>query len=348
MEKPLWSDVHVQVHRGLRMRSLLPPGAAVVVAVSGGQDSITLLRLLLDLQPKWHWRLQVVHGDHRWRPDSADNAAFVQDLCQGWGIPCRVVTAGDIPATEAAARQWRYQVFETIAQEGGYTHVATGHTATDRAETLLYNLIRGSGADGLQALAWQRPLGEDLPQMTVVRPLLDLTRQDTADFCQRFALPIWPDPTNQEVTYARNRLRLAVMPYLREHFNPRVETALAHTAELLMADVACLDALAQALYATAVQFPTEHASWQLHRPSLRTAPLALQRRVVRQVLGQVMTAEVGFSHIEKLVALIDAPNRTQTDPFPGGLVAVVAADWILLQPLAADLGHGAAVGPGSP
>ena len=110
-------------------------------------------------------------------------------------------------------------MFEQLAVEQECLRIATGHTATDRAETLLYNLMRGSGADGLQALGWQRPISDTSPGVQVVRPLLNWTRQETATFCYQFNLPIWEDSTNQDRTYARNRLRLDVMPLLRKSFN---------------------------------------------------------------------------------------------------------------------------------
>lgn len=332
MPRPPWSDRHAQIHRGLRGRSLLPQGCSMVVAVSGGQDSVALLKLLVDLQPKWRWRLWAVHCDHGWRPDSAENAAFVADLCQNWGVPCQVIAAETRPTTEAAARHWRYDVLGKATQTLGATHIATGHTATDRAETLLYNLLRGSGTDGLQALAWQRPLSPDQPGLTVVRPLLDLTRQDTAQFCQQFGLPWWIDSTNADLTYARNRLRLDVFPLLQRHFNPRVEQTLAKTAEILTAEVALLDHLTEELYAKAVQ--AKDSFWLIQRSALQSAPLALQRRVLRRLLQQVMTAPVTFDHVEKLVALMSAPNRSQTDPFPGGWLARVDADQIHVLPTA--------------
>ncbi len=236
-----------------------------------------------------------------------------------------------VPETEAQARVWRYQVFEQLALEAGGARIATGHTATDRAETLLYNLIRGSGIDGLQALSWERPLSETTPQIKVVRPLLDWTRQDTADFCRQFALPIWQDSTNQDLRYARNRLRLEVMPQLRENFNPKVETTLAQTAELLTAEVELLEQLTQELYDTVVQPPINSEPWRIDRVSLRNAPLALQRRVMRRVLHEAMPAQVSFDAVEKLVRLIDAPNRAQTDPFAGGLKGMVEKEWIVLR-----------------
>ena len=325
-----WSSTHAGVHRLLRIRSLLPQGVTGLVAVSGGQDSVCLLKLLVDLQPKWGWRLQVVHCDHRWRPDSAANADFGQDLCKQWGVACQVVVADADYPTEAAARQWRYQVFETLAHQGNWTHVVTGHTASDRAETLLYNLLRGSGPDGLQALTWQRPLAPASPT-TVVRPLLALTRQQTGEFCRQFDLPIWSDSTNQDTRYARNRIRLELLPYLQEHFNPGVEATLATTAELLVAEVELLETMAADLYDQVVQPAQGEDPWRMARSPLSSAPLALQRRVLRRVLGQVTTAQVSFAQVEKLVALLTAPNGSRSDPFPGGLMAVVEGEGVVFR-----------------
>lgn len=327
-----WSTTHAGVHRLLRVRPLLPAGAAGLVAVSGGQDSVCLLKLLVDLRPRWGWQLRAVHCDHRWRPDSGANADFVRQLCDGWGVPCEVVTAEADCATEAKARHWRYRVFEELASRERCTQVATGHTASDRTETLLYNLLRGSGTDGLQALAWQRPLSHN-SAIAVVRPLLGLTRQQTGEFCRQFDLPLWEDATNQDMRYTRNRIRLELLPYLKEHFNPGVDSTLAHTAELLTAEVELLEAMAEELYEAAVLGPaTGEGGWKIQRSPLQSAPLALQRRVLRRVLQQGAIAQVGFEHVEKFVALLAAPNGSQSDPVPGGGVAVVEGDWLVLKP----------------
>ncbi|WP_225907603.1 tRNA lysidine(34) synthetase TilS [Leptolyngbya sp. BL0902] len=401
MERPPWSDLHARLHRELRQRALLPQGAGVVVAVSGGQDSIALLRLLLDLQPKWQWRLWAMHGNHGWRPDAAENAAFVADLCQAWGVPCQVVQADPPPTSEAEARAWRYNRLGAMAQSLGATHIATGHTATDRAETLLYNLLRGSGTDGLQALAWKRPLGDSPAdaKLTVVRPLLAFSRQTTGTFCRRRGLPLWVDSTNADLSYTRNRLRLEVFPYLKAHIHPRVEHTLAQTAEILTAEVALLDQMTDDLYRAVVKpwaaqpsdkpsldaqvpnpsntqpsdkllldaqlpnpsntqppldadsldltdpdpqlsalplpllgvVPPETYAWRIQRSPLRDAPLALQRRVLRRALQHTLTAPITFDQVEKLVTLVTAPNRSQTDPFPGGWVARVEGDYIQIQ-----------------
>lgn len=333
-----WSPLHAHLHQTLRSRylvhssapetidsTLLPMQARLLVAVSGGQDSQCLLRLLADLQAKWQWQLYAVHCNHRWREDAAANADFVAQWAATLNVPCTVAVAATPPESEAAARQWRYQILGQTAQTWGCTHVVTGHTASDRAETLLFNLVRGSGLDGLQALSWQRSLSSDTSDISLVRPLLDVTREQTGDFCRAYNLPIWDDRTNSDRAYRRNRLRLDVLPTLRQHFNPRVDSTLAQTAEIVAAEVAYLTAEANRIYEQCI------VAEQVQRRSLRVVPLALQRRVMRQWLVNQLSTTPQFDQVEKVMALLQAPNRTQTDPLPGGAIAVVDEPWIRLQ-----------------
>ncbi|MEI1375544.1 tRNA lysidine(34) synthetase TilS [Nostoc sp. UHCC 0926] len=330
----VWTPLHAKIHRTIRSRHLFERNQRLLIAVSGGQDSLCLIKLLLDLQSKWGWDLGIAHCDHRWRSDSQANANHVENLAKTWGISFYLETANEPINSEATARDWRYQALSAIAQANNYQYIVTGHTASDRAETLLYNLIRGTGADGLQALTWQRPLTTSI---ILVRPLLEITRIQTEQFCQEFKLPIWEDSTNQDLQYARNRIRQELLPYLRDNFNPQVESALAQTAELLQAEVEYLEKAAQQLREKAMGIGDEEDSLtplvplRLNRRVLQKAPLALQRRVMRQVLQQILTDAPSFEHIEKLTALIIAPNRSQTDPFPGGAIAQVEGDWICLK-----------------
>lgn len=337
-DRPNWTRLHAKLHQTLRQRQLLAKQRRVLIAVSGGQDSLCLTKLLLDLQPKWGWQIAIAHCDHRW-PKDQGLAAHVQHFAQSWKLPFYLQTAAELKTSEAAARQWRYQALIEIAQAQGYQDVVTGHTKSDRAETLLYNLMRGSGADGLQALTWQRPLAEGL---RLVRPLLEISRAETLQFCQQQHLPIWVDAYNQDLHYARNRIRQELLPYLQTHFNPQVETALAQTAELLRADVAYLEAAAQELRQQAMApasvgeqgntaFVSESSTPRLNRLVLRQASLALQRRAIRQFLTFVQQAAPSFEQIEEMTALITAPNRSQTSSFPTGMIAVVEDHWIVLR-----------------
>ncbi|MFB2933944.1 tRNA lysidine(34) synthetase TilS [Aerosakkonemataceae cyanobacterium BLCC-F154] len=317
-----WTPLHAQIHRTLRKRQLLPKNQNILIAVSGGQDSLSLAKLLLDLQSKWRWKLAICHCNHRWRSDSEANANHVEKLAQKWQLPFYLSVTNQELKSEAAAREWRYQALIEVAQTDNYGYIVTGHTASDRAETLLYNLTRGSGADGLQSLTWRRNLTE---KIQLIRPLLEITRLETAQFCSDFQLPIWTDSTNEELKYKRNRIRLELIPYLKQNFNPQVEKALAQTAELLQAEVEFLENTAQEIK----QKASLNASiTQINRLILRSTPLAIQRRVMRQFLQENLGFAPSFEQIEKITALITAPNRSCTDPFPGGAIAQVENDWI--------------------
>ena len=320
-----WTPLHATLHRTLRVRHLLPKDRLLLVAVSGGQDSLCLIKLLLDLQPKWGWTLGIAHCNHRWRTDSEANALHVENLANAWSIPYYGATNDGSLPSEAAARKWRYEALSEIALAHNYQYIVTGHTSSDRAETLLYNLIRGSGTDGLQALSWQKPLDSGLQ---LIRPLLQINRAASAQFCQATKLPVWQDSTNLDLKYARNRIRHELLPYLQS-FNPQVETSLAQTAELLHCEVEYLELTAQQLHAQA-RHP--HEPLKLNCQVLQASPLALQRRVLRQFLFQALNRSPNFEQIEKLIALIFAPNKAQTDPFPGGGVAKVENGWISLIP----------------
>lgn len=325
-----WTPLHAKLHQTLRQRQLLKQHQRVLIALSGGQDSLCLTKLLLDLQPKWGWQLAIAHCDHRW-PKDEGIAAHVQQIAQNWGLPFIKQIAPEVTISEAAARKWRYQALIEIASTHGYPNVVTGHTKSDRAETFLYNLIRGAGADGLAALTWQRPLA---PGIQLVRPLLEVTRTETLTFCQQQHLPIWLDAYNQNLKYARNRIRQELLPYLKNNFNPQVETALSQTAELLRGDVEYLENAAyQLLQEAMVEVSGEQADtlFKLNRLSLGQAPLALQRRVIRQFLQKAQATAPSFEQIEEITALITAPNRSRTSSFPRGVTAVVEGDWIIFQ-----------------
>lgn len=327
LSSPPWTPIHAQIHRTLRQRQLLPKNQNILIAVSGGQDSLCLTKLLIDLQTKWQWKLAICHCDHRWRKDSEANANHVEKLAQNWQLPFYLQVTNQELKSEASAREWRYQALINIAQTYNFSYIVTGHTASDRAETLIYNLTRGSGADGLQSLTWQRNLTENIK---LVRPLLEITRLQTAQFCADFKIQVWEDSTNEELKYKRNRIRLELIPYLKQNFNPQVEKALAQTAELLQAEVEFLENLSQEILQQAT---TNSPIPQINRLILRSKPLAIQRRVMRQFLQQNLGFLPSFEQIEKLTALITAPNRSSSDPFPGGAIAQVENDWIYLKRL---------------
>jgi tRNA(Ile)-lysidine synthase len=335
----VWTDLHATVHQTLKHRMLLSKAQSIVLAFSAGQDSMCLLQILRDLQFKWQWRLAIAHCDHRWPPDSADNAIHVAQLAKDWNLEYHSFCAPKILKGEAEGRHWRYQVLQDLAEAEGFSAVLTAHTASDRAETLLYNLFRGSGMTGLQALTWRRPLSASVE---LIRPLLNLTRQQTGDFCIQRQLPIWQDAMNQDRAYRRNQIRLDVLPLLQTQFNPQIETTLARTAEILQAETEYLDAAAQELWSQATIPASQiRASMiaALHQPTLQQSPIALQRRALRHWLKETLKIQPNFEQIEKIVALIHGNNGDRTDPVTHHIIAEVQRPWLCLCNLYPETTH---------
>ena len=227
-----WSSWHDRLHRQLlRQPDLLPKKTSLLLAISGGQDSMVLLVLLKDLVRLHHWDLMVWHGDHGWHAGSATIAQGLKAWCDQQGVPivCSHAEANST-ASEAAARQWRYQELGMHAKHE-QRDVVTGHTATDRAETLLLQMARGTNLAGLGSLRPKRPLDSAAPSGPQLRrPLLSFSRDETLLICQELKLPIWLDPSNANPTYARNRLRQHVLPVL-EDLHPGSTRRLAELAE---------------------------------------------------------------------------------------------------------------------
>lgn len=318
----MWTLLHSHCHQILKQRQLLAPQESVLIAVSGGQDSVCLLKLLWDLQPRWHWHLAIAHCDHGWKTDQG-MAQWVQALAQDFQLPFFLETTTDLAETEATARQWRYQALVRLAEAGGFGKIVTAHSQSDRAETFLYNLLRGSGTDGLQSLGWRRQLS---PQVELVRPLLRISRAQTQAFCQRFQLPIWEDAYNNNLNFVRNRIRQELIPYLCQQFNPQAEKHLAQTLTILEAEADYWHHLTQQIYEqVAHQEPP-----RLERLALQQQPLALQRRVLRHFLQNHLPKMPTFEHIEALLVLLNGPQGSTSTALPGGRAVAVQGIYLTL------------------
>jgi tRNA(Ile)-lysidine synthase len=314
-----WTILHSKLQATLQGQNLLPRGTHILVAVSGGQDSLCLGQLLLDLSSRWDWRLAIGHCDHCW-PGDRGIADRVRSIAAAWQLPFYCWSTQNLPETEAAARYWRYAALAQMARTKNYTHIVTGHTQSDLAETLLYNLLRGAGSDGLSSLRAQRPLAdipsETLRERLLVRPLLNIDRPSTGQFCADRQLPVWQDAYNDEPRYARNRIRRAIAAF-QQDFHPQVTAHLAQTAEILSAEADYLAEVARGYYQAALV-----GEGEIDRRLLQPLPLAIQRRVVQQFL-QAQGITPSFAAIEAVVDLIDAPSNSRSSSLGGGQAITV-------------------------
>ncbi len=307
----------------LRTRRLAGPEDPILVAVSAGPDSTALLAALAALRAAGVvGPLSALHVDHGLRAGGDEDAAACHRACERLGVPYRsvrvTVGAGNV---QAAARQARYAALRDEAGRVGAVRIATGHTRTDQAETVLLRLARGAGARGLSGIPPRRG--------AIIRPLLDRARHEGLAYLERLGLGWNDDPTNATPRFARNRLRQRLWPLLLE-LNPAAEAALARTADLLRDDERALARLARAAAAgaagqgcTADEAGAEGADGVLVA-GLRGEPLAVRRRVVRRLVravgGPGATPEA--AHVEAALRLLrrDGPRRAG---LPGGLEAVV-------------------------
>lgn len=258
------------IDTAVRDYHLLEPGEMVVAAVSGGADSVVLLHWLAFRSP---CRVVAAHLNHGLRGAESDrDEAFVRTLCESWGIPCfvrRADVAAEVKAQgktlEEMGRECRYRFFEEVRREQGAQKIATAHTLSDNAETLLLRLARGTGLYGLCGIPIRRG--------GIVRPLLLCTRLEIEDYCREYGLSYVTDSTNLEDIYARNHIRLETIPSLKK-LNPELERGMGHTIEILREEQEYLEGAAREAYA-ACRVPEGLSCRELSR--LHTA---LQRRVI--------------------------------------------------------------------
>jgi len=217
----------------IEVHSLIDPGQSVLVALSGGPDSVALLHLLISLRDDLNLRLGAVHVNHRIRKREAQrDEKFCEALCEKLEIDLTIATE-DIPARakrlkqgiEETGREFRYDFFSFLADEDDYDRIALGHHADDQVETILFRLLRGSGRTGL--------LGMPVRRDQIVRPLLEVPKTDLLEYLKSHDLDYCLDSSNANLDYRRNYLRQKLLPMIREEINPAVDRALLSLRELL-------------------------------------------------------------------------------------------------------------------
>lgn len=219
-----------KVRAAIAQKRLLAPGEHVVVAVSGGADSMALLYALDGLRRDWRLALTIAHLDHGIRADTSEDLRVVRWAAEDLGLPL-ICEKRDVPSLakrekrnlEEAARRARREFLEEVARRVGAGKIALGHTRTDLAETVLLHLLRGTGPGGLRGFLPSAP--------PYIRPLLLCSREETRAFCRKHGIPFHDDPTNLDTRLLRNAIRLELLPFLAR-FSPRAEEALARAAEL--------------------------------------------------------------------------------------------------------------------
>ena len=311
------SPLAQRIRQSIARDALFPQGARVLVACSGGGDSVALASLLCEVAPDASWSVAgLLHVNHRLRGASADDdEAFCRRLAGELGVPITVERT-DVAARareerisiETAGHRVRYELFERVVRQGTADLVATGHTGDDQAETFLMRLVRGAGSAGLAGI---RPrIG------SVVRPLLDVRRSELREYLRLRGLSHREDPSNRDERVLRNRVRHRLIPFLAEQFSPAIADVLARNAAIAGDDDSWIDDAANAALDKIVQ--CTEGGLDVDAALLAAEPPAIARRVARNALERAGERRVGFGHVERLRRLADAGGTAPAAAdFPG-------------------------------
>lgn len=283
-------------------------GDKVVVAVSGGCDSVCLLHLLKRHAPNIILSLHVAHLNHGFRPEAKAEADFVEALSRSWGIPTTSSKRSVMQvcrdrglSKQEGARAVRYQFLKEVAQGIGASWIALGHTADDQAETFLMRILRGTGMRGLKGIPKMREARRQGPgEAWIIRPLLGISREEILREMKKEKISYVEDPSNLHPVYLRNQIRHALFPVL-EQYNPRVKKAFCREADLLREEDDFIEKYL--LEAIPGIVKTDASSVVIDLKPFQALHLALQRRVLRWGIGRLHPGlrGIGYQHIETII-----------------------------------------------
>ena len=316
-------------------------GATLVVAASGGPDSTALLRCLHNLREEHRLTLHVAHLNHDFRGAEADHdAAFVQRLADGLGLPCSIDKQDPIAyqrergvsSFEQAAREMRYSFLSAVAASVGAAAIALGHTADDQAETVLLHLLRGSGLHGLRGMAevaeWPWP--EPRPGPLLFRPLLGATKADTAAYCRELGQLYREDSGNYMWRFTRNKVRHDLMPRLARDYNPRVRESLTRLSRAAAEDVDYIEGELSRHWPSIAE--ERDGSVGLSVPALSNLHPALRRHALRRAYSTIAgdARRLSESHVEAMLSLLRSERGGRAMDLPRGVRASRKRDTLSL------------------
>ena len=295
-------------------------GSRILAGVSGGADSVCLLALLVRLREEYGWQIAAVHVNHRIREEAEEDAAYVRGLCKEWNVPFFLKEedvkkkAGEWHMSlEEAGRKVRYQAFAEAAEQFGADRVAVAHNRSDRAETLLFHLFRGTGLKGMGSI---RPV-----RGSIIRPLLDTGREEIEEWLKKNGISWRTDATNESDDYTRNRIRRRVIPYVEEEICGEAGLHLARAAGLLAQVSDYMDGQARARLQDCLVFYENDAAGLDVRAFLASDEL-LQTLMLKSLMEELSEGgrDIGQRHILDVQALFTKQSGRMLT-LPGGLEA---------------------------
>ena len=300
------------VNHTLKLHKLFPEHSRILIACSGGPDSMALLHLLQDIAAHRHtkYKLGIAVVDHSIRPESKDEVLWLQNQVDALGLSFYTTTF-DVPtlskdlklSEETVGRQVRYQWLNEIAHSEGYDYIAVAHHKNDQAESILAHLIRGTGLNGLTGMAVVSN-DYDIP---VIRPLLDVTKEELLAYLADRKLTYCIDSTNDDIRYQRNRIRHRIIPEL-EAINPAVVDAIVRLGSSVNEDVMVISDLTSRTFDKLVSIGKDEV--RISRRALRQEPLAIQRRLWQRLVSTIDSElTLTSAHQEQLLDIVNTGEK---------------------------------------
>lgn len=324
------TQIREKVKNTIKEYDMIEKGDKVLVALSGGADSVCLTHILSALSKEMKFSLYAAHLNHGIRGEEADrDENFAKEFCQSLDVPflSKTVKAEEIAKAEGltveeAGRRERYAFFREVCKMGGQRVIATAHNRDDAAETVLMRIIRGTGTDGLSGIKFVREDG-------VVRPLLRISRKEIEEYCTENGLKYCTDSTNADNDYTRNRIRNELLPYIRENFNPNINESLINLSDSAKADSDFLNSYAKRLYKSLGSPMPNRKPVVLHIESMEMVDSAIMSRLIiaaaKEAMGEGFYLEK--KHIRDILALKDKKTGAMLN-FPKGLSVCVKYGWL--------------------
>lgn len=316
---------------------MIRPGETVVAAVSGGPDSVALLSVLNDLAPEMGLKLIVAHVNHALRAEADMEEGFVRRLAGELGWPCEseridvdALRRKSKTSLEDAARSARYDFLRETARRLGASKIALGHHSGDQAETVLINLIRGAGNDGLKGIV---PVRDGL----YIRPLLFISRDEILDDLKKRGMTFVHDASNDSDDFLRNRIRRKLLPTLRESFNPKIEESLCRLAEIVSQEDDFMESLA-AKFLSNWNIGISREPAVLSVPEVLKLHDALQNRIIKRILEGFCPEGKGiaFTHVMAVKKLIHGSQPNASLDLPQSLLVRREYDRVIVELVSAD------------
>lgn len=284
-----------EVINTIKKYNLIEENDSIVIGVSGGPDSICLLHILNELKNELNFKIYVAHINHMIRKEAEEETEYVKDFCKNLGIECYIKRIDVVKiannlkrGTEETGRQIRYEFFNEVLEKTASNKIATAHNNNDKVETILMNILRGSGTSGLKGIEAKR-------DNKYIRPLIEVPREEIENYCEKNKLNPRIDKSNQENIYTRNKVRNVVIPYIKREFNPNIIKTINRLSEVATEENEYLEKITEKTFNEICICPEKQIILDIKK--FNKLELVIKRRVILYTINEVLGSTAGIEKI---------------------------------------------------